>query len=170
MDGDPLIVSLLQHERARQQTFSNWPPNCPEPHCMAFAGFHQVGDLDQVHCVFCQGVVQGWKRDDDPVAIHKNMFPHCPLVSGGPVANMGSTVRKICCRKHPNAMGLKHQRRRPEFPAATYRSYVAVLITLLITLGIQPAVTDTLVTVASATTMAPSPVEIIPQSIFTPVK
>lgn len=137
--GDSRLTGLLQHERGREWSFTGrWPHKKPEPHCLAFSGFHYTGKDDLVQCVYCGGIIKNWTGDEDPSEIHFRLFPRCPLMNHKPVHNIGSTVMYRCCSRHTESLALNSQRLRMiHNPMQTY-SYLVVLLTLLVSIGTVP--------------------------------
>lgn len=134
------MVSLLQHERGREWTFEGrWPFKAPHPHCLAFAGFHYVGEDDVVQCIYCGGVVRKWRPgNEDPTEVHVRLYPDCPLMTRKPIQNIGSTSAYRCCRFHPESLSLKNQRLRMTHNPMQSHSYLITLLTLLVSIGTMP--------------------------------
>lgn len=156
--GDSRLVGLLLHERGREWTFDErWPHQRPEPHCLAFAGFHYTGKKDIVQCVYCGGMVSNWHGCQDPTEVHLNLFPKCPLVNRKPIQNIGSTATFRCCHRHPESISLNRQRLRMIHNPMQSHSYLIVLLTLLLSIGTMPFGYGS--TVTTTTTIASFPAE-----------
>lgn len=71
----------LFQEEARLNSFDNWPiPEIVSPEDLARAGFYYMKQCDLTKCVYCNGLVRAWERDDDPDMEHKRLFPNCRFV------------------------------------------------------------------------------------------
>ena len=44
------------------------------------AGMYYLGERDRVKCWYCNGGLQNWERDDDPMKEHAKWFPLCEFV------------------------------------------------------------------------------------------
>lgn len=93
-------------EANRLETFKNWPvciqessyacnprlthllltqnPNIT-PQALAKAGFYYLHQSDHVKCVWCNGVIAKWEKDDNAFDEHRRFFPNCPRVQMGPL-------------------------------------------------------------------------------------
>ena len=85
----PCIHPVNPHMRssqARLQTFldnsSIWPAHRirATPQQIVDAGMYYLGDRDRVKCWYCNGGLQNWERDDDPMEEHAKWFPLCEFV------------------------------------------------------------------------------------------
>ena len=71
---------------ARLQTFldssSIWPAHRirATPQQIVNAGMYYLGERDRVKCWYCNGGLQNWERDDDPMEEHAKWFPLCEFV------------------------------------------------------------------------------------------
>lgn len=87
----PGLVSVdleaLKSESERLKTFVKWSVRFIKAEELAKAGFVYTGSGDRVKCVFCQGMLQGWERNDRPLEEHKKHFPHCGFARGLDVGN-----------------------------------------------------------------------------------
>lgn len=154
--GDSRLVALLLHERGREWTFDKrWPHKRPDPHCLAFAGFHYTGKSDIVQCIYCGGMVNNWHGCQDPTEVHQKLFPRCPLVNRKPIQNIGSTATFRCCHRHPESLSLHRQRLRMIHNPMQSHSYLVVLLTLLLSIGTMPFGYGATATEISTTTIAP---------------
>ena len=76
----------MRSSEARLQTFldnsSIWPAHriCATPQQIVNAGMYYLGDRDRVKCWYCNGGLQNWERDDDPMEEHAKWFPLCEFV------------------------------------------------------------------------------------------
>ena len=65
---------------------------------MAKAGFiatyHKSG-TDAVRCVFCNVKVWQWRKNDNPMKIHKKMSPVCPFILKTDVMNIKARLWEI---------------------------------------------------------------------------
>ena len=83
-----VYLSQFKSESLRLQTYSNWSHEHIKPEDLAHAGFIYRGNEDQVECVFCLGILDGWEDDDLPLTEHKKSFPKCPFIQGFNVGNI----------------------------------------------------------------------------------
>jgi hypothetical protein len=105
---------------------------------MAAAGFFQIGSEDIVQCAYCFGVVQDWQEGDNPLEIHRELFPRCPLVMGAPVFNVAATTADRCCFQHETSKAVLKKRATSTYLSGMHRTYIPALITLLLALNIAP--------------------------------
>ena len=76
----------MQCSEARLQTFldnsSIWPAHRirATPLQIVNAGMYYLGERDRVKCWYCNGGLQNWERDDDPIEEHAKWFPLCEFV------------------------------------------------------------------------------------------
>ena len=85
----PCLHPVNPHMRsaeARLQTFldnsSTWPAHRirATPQQTVDAGMYYLGERDRVKCWYCNGGLQNWERDDDPMEEHAKWFPLCEFV------------------------------------------------------------------------------------------
>ena len=65
----------------RLSTFLDWPgiiSRCK----LAQSGFVYTAVADRVRCYRCSVEVEGWQKDDDPMARHRQLRPDCPVALG----------------------------------------------------------------------------------------
>ncbi|OWB68290.1 hypothetical protein B5S30_g3666 [[Candida] boidinii] len=105
----------------RLDTFKrfNWPydsetnsNNLPKSDKLAKAGFyydphkstssHNNRPDDTVTCVYCNVSLQDWEEDDDPMAEHKNISPHCYLYQYDTKSKMKNQVHNSNKSVSPN--------------------------------------------------------------------
>ena len=88
-DTFPCLHPVNPHMRsseARLQTFldnsSIWPAHRirATPQQIVDAGMYYLGERDRVKCWYCNGGLQNWERDDDPMEEHAKWFPLCEFV------------------------------------------------------------------------------------------
>ncbi|KAH8246725.1 hypothetical protein KR038_008361 [Drosophila bunnanda] len=72
-------------EANRLETFKNWPNPNITPQALAKAGFYYLNRLDHVKCVWCNGVIAKWQKNDNAFDEHRRFFPNCPRVQMGPL-------------------------------------------------------------------------------------
>ncbi|KAH8375609.1 hypothetical protein KR200_007785 [Drosophila serrata] len=72
-------------EANRLETFKNWPNPNITPQALAKAGFYYLNRLDHVKCVWCNGVIAKWEKNDNAFDEHRRFFPNCPRVQMGPL-------------------------------------------------------------------------------------
>ncbi|KAH8283633.1 hypothetical protein KR018_010235 [Drosophila ironensis] len=72
-------------EANRLETFNNWPNPNITPQALAKAGFYYLNVLDHVKCVWCNGVIAKWEKNDNAFDEHRRFFPQCPRVQMGPL-------------------------------------------------------------------------------------
>ena len=76
----------MRGSQARLQTFldnsSIWPAHRirATPQQIVNAGMYYLGERDRVKCWYCNGGLQNWERDDDPMEEHAKWFPLCEFV------------------------------------------------------------------------------------------
>ena len=76
----------MRSSEARLQTFldnsSIWPAHRirATPQQIVDAGMYYLGERDRVKCWYCNGGLQNWERDDDPMEEHAKWFPLCEFV------------------------------------------------------------------------------------------
>ncbi|KAL8575553.1 hypothetical protein ACOMHN_059617 [Nucella lapillus] len=69
----------LAHVGYRLATLAVLPPSVEQSRIrLADAGFYSQGQGDEVICYSCGASHSGWRRGDDPVAIHRELSPTCP--------------------------------------------------------------------------------------------
>lgn len=70
----------MLNEKARLETFKNWPVPFISPLMLARAGFFYFNDSDRVKCAYCDGVIEKWEPGDNPFEEHHRFFPTCSRV------------------------------------------------------------------------------------------
>ncbi|XP_069495171.1 inhibitor of apoptosis protein-like isoform X3 [Ambystoma mexicanum] len=83
----------LSCELYRISTFSNFPPNVPvSERSLARAGFYYTGLNDKVKCFSCGLMLDNWKKGDNALEKHKQLYPSCNFLQGlHSVSNLGSS-------------------------------------------------------------------------------
>lgn len=83
----------LSCELYRLSTFSNFPPNVPvTERSLARAGFYYTGLNDKVKCFSCGLMLDNWKKGDNALEKHKQLYPSCSFLQGlHSVSNLGSS-------------------------------------------------------------------------------
>ncbi|CAF3892703.1 unnamed protein product [Rotaria sordida] len=78
------IVSMTASNTSYRETpkryasFSTWPnENLPSVDDLVKAGFFYTGTKTIVTCFYCNGSLQNWGANDDPMIEHARWFPHC---------------------------------------------------------------------------------------------
>jgi len=62
----------------RYASFANWPnENLPSVDDLVRAGFFFTGTKTIVTCFYCNGSLQNWGPNDNPMIEHARWFPHC---------------------------------------------------------------------------------------------
>lgn len=63
----------------REKTFRRWPLTAPSVRTMAEHGYVQTHERRRTttKCVYCCWTADGWKEGDNPVAVHRQMYPFC---------------------------------------------------------------------------------------------
>jgi len=62
----------------RYASFANWPnENLPPVDDLVRAGFFFTGTKTTVTCFYCNGSLQNWGPNDNPMIEHARWFPHC---------------------------------------------------------------------------------------------
>ena len=62
----------------RHASFSTWPnENLPSVDDLVRAGFFYTGTKTIVTCFYCNGSLQNWGANDNPMIEHARWFPHC---------------------------------------------------------------------------------------------
>ncbi len=129
---------LLSNERARKKTFATWPHQFPRKQCMAYAGFFYTGERDYAQCVFCQGVLGHWRPAEDPVKVHRNHFPRCPLLTERPLVNVAQRNDQSCCSQHKTFKRFSKNRLTPENNPSGFNYYILTILVVLLSIGITP--------------------------------
>ena len=92
------VRCAMQNEQSRERTFGKWPAGKqPTAKDLARAGFVYCNDRDRTQCVYCLGVVSGWKETDDPWREHARLFPICPFITAvsSNTDSRGQEVKRI---------------------------------------------------------------------------
>ena len=59
-------------------SFATWPnENLPSVDDLVRAGFFYTGTKTIVTCFYCNGSLQNWGPNDNPMIEHARWFPHC---------------------------------------------------------------------------------------------
>ena len=85
---DPLRSHEIVHTAAcnpaftelprRHASFTTWTPdNLPSVEDLVRAGFFYTGTKTIVTCFYCNGSLQNWSPNDNPMIEHARWFPHC---------------------------------------------------------------------------------------------
>jgi hypothetical protein len=105
---------------------------------MAYARFFYTGERDYAQCVFCQGVLGHWRPAEDPVKVHRNHFPRCPLLTERPLVNVAQNDDKNCCSQHKafkrfinNPLTIKNN-------PSGFSFYFLTILVVLLSIGITP--------------------------------
>ena len=62
----------------RHASFATWPnENLPSVEDLVRAGFFYTGTKTIVTCFYCNGSLQNWGANDNPMIEHARWFPHC---------------------------------------------------------------------------------------------
>ncbi|CAF3452021.1 unnamed protein product [Rotaria sp. Silwood1] len=62
----------------RTASFATWPSeNLPSVEDLVRAGFFYTGTKSIVTCFYCNGSLQNWGQNDNPMIEHARWFPHC---------------------------------------------------------------------------------------------
>ncbi|CAF5029306.1 unnamed protein product, partial [Rotaria sp. Silwood1] len=62
----------------RHATYATWPnENLPSVDDLVSAGFFYTGTKTIVTCFYCNGSLQNWGANDNPIIEHARWFPHC---------------------------------------------------------------------------------------------
>ena len=82
-----------KYEKNRLSTFRTWPKeDIVQPKLLACDGFIYTLLGDRVKCVFCDGMLRAWEKNDNPAEEHDRHYPACPFVNGCDVGNIPITV------------------------------------------------------------------------------
>ena len=90
-----LCFESLYYEKARLETFIDWPIPWIYPEELAAAGFYYLRTRDHCACVYCFGIIGDWEEEDTPLTEHKRHFPHCPFLKGMAVGNIPMEICHI---------------------------------------------------------------------------
>jgi hypothetical protein len=115
------LLSSETLERARVNTFSNWPSITPSPQDMINAGWWYTNIADRVICIHCNVMFHHWKDDDRPYDIHRLKSPNCLFV------NM--PTNNICDKKEELLMinaNIPKLSNLPVFVGAVHAAYAVV--------------------------------------------
>ncbi|EDW00601.1 GH20962 [Drosophila grimshawi] len=83
-------------EANRLETFKDWPNPNITPQDLAKAGFYYLNQSDHVRCVWCNGVIAKWEKNDNAFEEHRRFFPNCPRVQIGPLIQFaGSDLEEL---------------------------------------------------------------------------
>ena len=74
-------------ERLRSFQVGNWCYDI-DPVDLAECGFYYLQNQDRVQCVYCEIVLDGWNRGDDPLREHLRHSPRCNFIAGYDVKNI----------------------------------------------------------------------------------
>ncbi|UJR14361.1 hypothetical protein I4U23_001357 [Adineta vaga] len=115
-------VDSLRQFRIR--TLSNWPHFKPNAESMALAGWFCCNLVDRVICIYCNTICHEWTKDDDPIAVHAILAPHCPFVHSLSVIKtapkiVNNTLDNRFQPSHPNMAGIS--RRQETFSNPTWK-------------------------------------------------
>ena len=92
LNGQPskkfLSYDSLKYEKERLHTFIEWPIHWISPEQLAADGFYYLREHDNCACIFCNGIVGGWEKEDTVRGEHKKHFPNCPFITGRAVGNL----------------------------------------------------------------------------------
>ncbi|ELT89195.1 hypothetical protein CAPTEDRAFT_97699 [Capitella teleta] len=72
-------------ETLRLASFDQWPSDAgARPIALAAAGFYHSGGPNscEVTCFSCDLSVSQWEPHQDPLAVHRQLAPHCPFLNG----------------------------------------------------------------------------------------
>ena len=90
----------LFYEKARLETFIDWPLPWLSPRDLAADGLYYLRKLDYCACAFCNGIIGAWEKRDNPRDEHLRHFGHCDFVNGKPVGNVplsqGAILDRLC--------------------------------------------------------------------------
>ncbi|KAL5010816.1 hypothetical protein ScPMuIL_013121 [Solemya velum] len=68
-------------EKSRIASLKNWSKaKSQNIQAMAAAGLFYTGEADKMKCFHCAGGFQNWFPSDDPLQIHKQIFPQCAYI------------------------------------------------------------------------------------------
>uniref|UniRef100_A0A803TKV0 RING-type E3 ubiquitin transferase n=1 Tax=Anolis carolinensis TaxID=28377 RepID=A0A803TKV0_ANOCA len=83
----------LSCELFRMSTFSTFPLHVPvSERSLARAGFYYTGVKDKVKCYSCGLMLDNWKKGDNPLDKHKQLYPSCSVVQNlTSLNNLGSS-------------------------------------------------------------------------------
>ena len=71
---NPMYMEITQ----RYLSFSTWPTdNLPSVDDLVKSGFFYMDKATIVTCFYCNGSVENWSANDDPLIEHVRRFPHC---------------------------------------------------------------------------------------------
>ncbi|XP_068240548.1 putative inhibitor of apoptosis [Palaemon carinicauda] len=82
------VADSLRFEKARADTFVDWPLTFLSPEKLAEDGFYYLRRRDHCACIFCRGIIGAWEETDTPRGEHSKHFPQCPFIKGKPVGNI----------------------------------------------------------------------------------
>lgn len=68
----------MMDENSRFDTFKTYPDkDKPSKHLFAQAGFFYAGNIDEVICCCSGKRFRDWSYSNDPMEVHKRLFPTC---------------------------------------------------------------------------------------------
>uniref|UniRef100_A0A6J0TTK0 Baculoviral IAP repeat-containing protein 2 n=1 Tax=Pogona vitticeps TaxID=103695 RepID=A0A6J0TTK0_9SAUR len=85
----------LSCELYRMSTFSTFPLHCPvSERSFARAGFYYTGVKDKVKCYSCGLMLDNWKKGDNPLEKHRQLYPSCSFLQNlSSMNNLGTSLR-----------------------------------------------------------------------------
>ena len=73
------LEPMRRNQCLRQISFDSWPEDAAiRPDELIKDGFYYMGMSDKVQCVYCGGVLSGWRKHDNVHQEHGRHFRRCP--------------------------------------------------------------------------------------------
>ncbi|XP_025070473.1 inhibitor of apoptosis protein-like [Alligator sinensis] len=95
MENSPFLANMMKYsalcelkydlscELYRMSTFSTFPTDVPvSERNLARAGFYYTGVKDKVKCFSCGLMLDNWKKGDNAMEKHKQLYPSCSFIQG----------------------------------------------------------------------------------------
>jgi len=84
------LEPMRRNKCLRQISFDSWPEDAAiRPDELIKDGFYYMGMSDKVQCVYCGGVLSGWRKHDNVHQEHGRHFRRCP--------SLHDEIESDCC-------------------------------------------------------------------------
>ncbi|XP_061484725.1 putative inhibitor of apoptosis isoform X2 [Rhineura floridana] len=113
----------LSCELYRMSTFSTFPLNVPvSERSLARAGFYYTGVKDKVKCFSCGLMLDNWKKGDNALDKHRQLYPSCNFVQSlTSLNNLGSSLNSAF--SPPTTFGLSSSHSPTQVPSMDQVGY-----------------------------------------------
>lgn len=116
----------LNLEKDRLKTFETWTVAFQDKNLLAKTGLFFEKQPDTTRCHFCTLKIYEWDLEDDPVKIHYDANPHCPLFRRDRTANVpidDAQLERILPPVVYDTYGLEEVTQPPRNPRTMYPEY-----------------------------------------------